>query len=131
MPKHLKAQVTRELDRIELLMEQIKAVEGERDELAKTNNVSEHSPISQLQGLKGIGPEFAAILTQEGLFRHFDNRRQVAAYAGLAPSLWKSGSIDREGRIEIWQHAATNDHDPDGLVMAALSAGNGTGTVVP
>jgi transposase len=46
--------------------------------------------------IKGIGPEFAAILWSEGLFRHFDNRRQVAAYAGLAPTPWQSGSIDRE-----------------------------------
>ena len=32
----------------------------------------------------------------EGLFRSFGNRRQVAAYAGLAPTPWKSGSVDRE-----------------------------------
>ena len=31
-----------------------------------------------------------------GLFRSFDNRRQVAAYAGLAPTPWKSGSIGHE-----------------------------------
>jgi transposase len=37
-----------------------------------------------LLDIKGIGPEFAAILWSEGLFRHFDNRRQVASYAGLA-----------------------------------------------
>ncbi|OKP69123.1 hypothetical protein BTE77_28245 [Ensifer adhaerens] len=30
------------------------------------------------------------------MFRHFDNRRQVAAYAGLAPSPWQSGAINRE-----------------------------------
>jgi transposase len=46
--------------------------------------------------LKGIGPETAAVLWSEGLFRRFDNRRQVAAYAGLAPTPWQSGSIDRE-----------------------------------
>jgi hypothetical protein len=49
-----------------------------------------------LLDLKGIGPEFAAILWSEGLCRHFDNRRQVAAYAGLAPTPWQSGSVDRE-----------------------------------
>lgn len=49
-----------------------------------------------LLDLKGIGPEFAAVLRAEGLFRHSGNRRQVAAYAGLAPSPWRSGSIDRE-----------------------------------
>ena len=49
--------------------------------------------------LKGIGAEFAAVLYLEGLFRHFKNRRQLAAYAGLAPSPWKSGSIDHEQGI--------------------------------
>ena len=46
--------------------------------------------------LKGIGPEFATVLFSEGLYRHFDNRRQLAAYAGLAPTPWRSGSIDHE-----------------------------------
>ena len=49
--------------------------------------------------LKGIGPEFAAVLWLEVLFRSFSNRRQVAAYAGLAPSPCKSGGIDREQGI--------------------------------
>lgn len=49
-----------------------------------------------LLGIRGIGPEFATILYSEGLFRHFDNRRQVAAYAGLAPSPWQSGNVNRE-----------------------------------
>ena len=40
--------------------------------------------------------EFAAVLWSEGLFRHFDNRRQLASYAGLAPTPWQSGSVDRE-----------------------------------
>lgn len=52
-----------------------------------------------LQRIKGVGPEFAMMLSAEGLFRHFDNRRQLAAYAGLAPSPWRSGSIDREQGI--------------------------------
>ena len=52
---------------------------------------------NQLPGpQKGIGPETAAVLWSEGLFRRFDNRRQVAAYAGLAPTPWQSGSIDHE-----------------------------------
>ena len=54
------------------------------------------SSAAMLVRLKGIGPETAAILWSEGLFRQFDNRRQRAAYAGLAPTPWKSGSIDHE-----------------------------------
>ena len=96
LPEHLKAQVRRELDRLELLVEQIKAVEGERDALLATEHTVTPAPAAMLLNLKGIGPEFAAVLWAEGLFRHFDNRRQVAAYAGLAPTPWQSGSVDRE-----------------------------------
>jgi transposase len=94
LPDHLKAQVRRELDRLELLLEQIKAVEAERDVLLAAQRVA--APAAMLLDIKGIGPEFAAILWSEGLFRHFDNRRQVASYAGLAPTPWQSGSVDRE-----------------------------------
>jgi transposase len=94
LPMHLKAQLSRELDRLELLAEQIGHVEAERDNLCAS--VNETSPQVMLTTLRGIGPEFANVLASEGLFRHFDNRRQVAAYAGLAPSPWRSGSIDRE-----------------------------------
>jgi len=96
LPDHLKAQLRRELDRIELLIEQIKAVEAERDALLARDHAVTPAPAAMLVDIKGIGPEFAVILWAEGLFRHFDNRRQVAAYAGLAPTPWQSGSIDRE-----------------------------------
>lgn len=96
LPGNIRAQVCRELDRLELLLDQIKAVECERDAMAIPAAIDTPTPMAMLLGLKGIGPEFAATLYSEGLFRHFDNRRQVAAYAGLAPSPWQSGSIDRE-----------------------------------
>ncbi|RUX01939.1 IS110 family transposase [Mesorhizobium sp. M2A.F.Ca.ET.037.01.1.1] len=96
LPVHLKAQICRELDRLELLLKQIKAVEIERDALLAKEKATMPAPAAMLTDIRGIGPEFAAILHTEGLFRHFDNRRQVAAYAGLAPTPWQSGSIDRE-----------------------------------
>lgn len=96
LPAHVKAQITRELDRIELLIEQIKAVEVARDALLASKEIAAPAPAAMLLDIKGIGPEFAAVLWSEGLFRHFDNRRQVAAYAGLAPTPWQSGSVDRE-----------------------------------
>jgi hypothetical protein len=37
-----------------------------------------------------------AVLWLVGLFRRFDNRRQIAAYASLAATPWQSGSINRE-----------------------------------
>lgn len=96
LPGHLKAQILRELDRLELLLDQIKAVEAARDSLCGAQQAAAPAPAAMLLDIKGIGPEFAAILWSEGLFRHFDNRRQVASYAGLAPTPWQSGSVDRE-----------------------------------
>jgi transposase len=71
-------------------------VEAERDALLDAQRIVATSPAAMLLEFNGIGPEFAAILWLEGLFRHFDNRRQIASYAGLVPTPWQSGSIDRE-----------------------------------
>jgi transposase len=95
LPPHLRAHIGRELDRLELLLEQVKAVEAERDALISPEAKSEGAP-AMLMGLKGIGREFAAVLWSEGLFRSFSNRKQVAAYAGLAPSPWQSGAVAHE-----------------------------------
>ena len=54
------------------------------------------APAAMLLALRGVGPEAAARLWSEGLFRTFTNRKQVAAYAGLAPTPWQSGSVHRE-----------------------------------
>jgi transposase len=98
LPPHLKAVARRELEIIELLDRQIEAVKAERDALLAAAQTAEvpSKAVQMLLGLKGIGSGFAGALWSEGLFRHFDNRRQVAAYAGLAPTPWKSGKIDHE-----------------------------------
>ncbi|MGO7565412.1 IS110 family transposase, partial [Rhizobium johnstonii] len=74
LPANLKAQIGRELDRLELLLEQIKAVEAARDAMLSATTVVSTAP-EMLLALKGIGPEFAAVLWSEGLSRQFDNRR--------------------------------------------------------
>ncbi|MGO6694421.1 IS110 family transposase [Rhizobium johnstonii] len=99
LPKHLKTQINRELDRLELLLEQIAAVESERNSLLVAHEeqaAKGPAEAAMLLSLKGVGAEFAAVLWAEGLCRHFDNRRQIAAYAGLAPTPWQSGTIDHE-----------------------------------
>lgn len=104
---HLKAQIGRELDRLELLLEQIKTVEAARDRLldrlaesqsqdAPASAEAQPSPVALLMRVNGIGPEFAASLWTEGLSRSFANRRQAGAYPGLTPTPWRSGKIERE-----------------------------------
>jgi transposase len=102
LPEHLKTQIGRELDRLELLLKQIKAVEVERDAMlaaiskAAGNKTDAPHPLAMLLAPKGIGAEFAASLWSEAFYRSFANRRQVAAYGGLAPTPWQSGAIAHE-----------------------------------
>ena len=113
LPAQLKAQISRELDRLELVLKQIRECEQTRDALLTAaqpvvaTEADNLMPVGQsaqpapsapamLLELKGIGPETASVLWLEGLSRQFDNRRQVAAYAGLAPSHWQSGKVDHD-----------------------------------
>ena len=76
-------------------------VETEQDALlaaAKTDAGAQATPqpVEMLLALKGIGANFAAVLWLEAFYRNFANRRQVAAYAGLAATPWRSGGIEQE-----------------------------------
>src|SRR5712672_2939103 len=65
-PQHLKALVNRELDRLELLLKQIKIVEAARDALLAVGPTAKPAPAAMLLDIRGIGPEFAAILWSDG-----------------------------------------------------------------
>jgi transposase len=99
LPPLLKAEIRRELDRIAVATTQLAAVERARDALVRTDAEERNNPAALLLKLKGMGPEFASLLWLESLFRSFDNRRQVAAYGGLAPSPWQSGGVERDQGI--------------------------------
>lgn len=93
----LKKEIMRALERLELIMAQIARVESERAELLKGDEAN--AVAMRLLELKSIGPDFATTLALEAFFRRFDNRRQLAAFAGLAGTPWRSGKIDREQGI--------------------------------
>jgi transposase len=90
----------RGLDRLEEIVGQVAAVEAERDALIEAERAaSPEAAPAMLLRLKGLGEELASSLWSEGLFKRFDNRRQLAAYAGLAATPWKSGKVDHEQGI--------------------------------
>jgi transposase len=100
IPPHLLAEIAREHARLMLVRDQLAAleqesaaaqVEGEAVEMAKRRE--------RLDRVKGLGAVFSATLVNEALYKNFDNRRQVGAYFGLAPSPWQSGSTQREQGI--------------------------------
>jgi transposase len=102
LPPRLKAEIRRELQRLELVHRMIVEVEAERDAIVK-EAAPQHYPnadkIKVLAALSSIGPEFATRLMGEVFYRSFDNRRQLASFAGIAPSPWSSGSIARDQGI--------------------------------
>jgi transposase len=86
--------ILREIERLELVLSQLAAVEAERDAVAAGD-----ATIGKLMALRGIGPEIATVLAREVFYREFANRRQVAAYAGLTPSPFASGDRSRDQGI--------------------------------
>jgi len=101
LPPRLKEEIKRELRRLELVLQMIKAIETERDAIAsaKAPTHTNAMKIQKLVKLKGIGAEFATVLVGEVFFRPFANRQQLASYVGLTPSPFQSGSISRDQGI--------------------------------
>lgn len=99
LPAHLKSELSRELARIDLVLQQIAEVEAERDAAHVPDADGRQSPVALLGRLKAVGPQIGAVVYHEGLYRTFANRREVASYAGLAPTPWRSGTIEREQGI--------------------------------
>ena len=99
LPVRLKQELERELTRLELTLDQIRQVEADRDAALDAAKTDESNAMAQLLRIKSIGAEAATILGLEVFYRDFANRRQVAAYAGLTPSPYASGSKNRDQGI--------------------------------
>lgn len=99
LPPHLLAEVKREHARLMLVREQIAALEQAQVAEAAAVPAAMSEQRQSLQRLKALGPAFSTTLVNELFYKDFRNRREVAAYCGLAPSPWKSGGIDLEQGI--------------------------------
>ena len=109
LPPYTKHALTREHERLNLVERQIKEIEGAqaaairaaaaklsgmRQEEAAAADAAERSAAqaAALVRLKGIGQIGAVPLCREVFYRHFNNRRELGGYVGLAPSPYNSGS---------------------------------------
>jgi transposase len=101
LPPRLRQEIEREFKRLELVLEQIEAIEAERDAavMEPAANDADAAKVTLLARLGGIGVELATVLVREALYRSFANRKEVAAYAGLTPSPFASGDRYREQGI--------------------------------
>lgn len=101
LPARLHQAIERELARLELVLDQLKTVEAERDAVVTAPPPDDPGAalIGRLVQLKAIGAELATTLTREVFYRPFANRRQLGAYFGLDGSPWRSGGMAREQGI--------------------------------
>jgi transposase len=103
LPPKLCAELMREWHRLALVMAQLREVEADRDQIVygKAEAVAVDSEkIRKLVKVRGIGPDFATMLTREVFFRPFRNRRAVAKYFGLTPAPYASGDSQRDQGID-------------------------------
>ena len=98
LPERLAREIAREIERLALVQEQIRAVERECDQAPTPCEATERKR-QQLLCLNGIGPVSAPVLAREVYYRQFANRRQVASYIGLTPSPYDSGESRRSQGI--------------------------------
>jgi transposase len=96
LPPLLVARLAREIERLELVESQIKAIEDERKSRVAYDKSQLIELVRRLARLGGVGITGAWVLVME-LFgwRKFKNRREVGASVGLAPTPYASGSSSR------------------------------------
>jgi transposase len=100
VPPHVRAELEREHARLMQIREHLEALAepcATADRTAAEVEMSKRKDL--LQRLKGVGPVFAGTLASEVFYKDFANRRQVAAYCGLDPSPWRSGTMEKEQGI--------------------------------
>ena len=102
LPPRVKAEIRRELQRLELVLQMIKTIERERNAMALGRAPSTYgnaNKVQQLVKIGSIGPEIATVLVGEVFYRQFNNRQQVGSYVGLTPSHFQSGPSSRDQGI--------------------------------
>jgi transposase len=99
IPPLLRAELDRLHRRLVMTLDMIREIETERERVLESNDDRVSRMVRALQRIRGIGHNFAAVLTREVFYRSFENRRQIASYLGLTPTPFQSGGMDRDRSI--------------------------------
>jgi transposase len=100
LPAGLQARLVRDLERRDLVHQQIHRLEAEREELVRTSTDPAVQAVRQLLQLQGIGMNSAWVFVMEFFsWRGFHNRREIGSLAGLTPTPYQSGESYREQGI--------------------------------
>lgn len=100
VPPRRQADLLREYQRLQKVAEQIREVQALRRRAIRQEQSEEMTKIRRLLALRGIGLNSACLYVYEFFgWRKFKNRREVASLAGLTPTPFASGQVDREQGI--------------------------------
>jgi transposase len=100
VPPALTRRILREYERWRLAGRQIDEIEATRSEQIRGDDSPQLRQVRQLMRLKGMGRNGAWLLVQEFFgWRGIRNRRELASLAGLTPTPYASGDVQREQGI--------------------------------
>ena len=100
LPAALRAELARELDRLEIVREQLDTLEKAQMDVLRKPTTAGSKAAAKLAQLKSLGVATALTLGNEFFgWRNFQNRRQVGACAGLTGTPYDSGGQRREQGI--------------------------------
>jgi transposase len=100
LPANARDKIARMLDRLELLLAQISALECQRDAVLEDEAPDKAGQMIQhLASLRGIGAQSATVLVREAFVRGFANSKALGSYAGLSATPFNSGGVKREQGI--------------------------------
>jgi len=100
VPPDLKSTIIREYERLQMVEEQIRALEREKTERLKNPDTDSLQKVVKLASLYGIGSVSSWTFVMEFFgWRQFQNRKEVGALAGLTPTPYDSGKSLREQGI--------------------------------
>lgn len=100
LPQGLVDRLLREFEHWRFIQEQISALEAKRLELIRTSDDPGIEIVRKLLRLKAIGVNSAWVFAMEVFaWRKIENRRQLGALTGLAPTPYASGASAREQGI--------------------------------
>ena len=90
-----RGQLAEELEQLRAVESAISSVERRLDKFAEGD-----ARVKRVRSAPGVGPRLSeTVVAVIGDPHRFRNGKQVAAYAGLVPRVFQSGSMDRNGRI--------------------------------
>jgi transposase len=99
LPEKLKNEILREYKRYELIQEQLKEMDSEKQEILERRGPQAIKAID-LQNLKGLGPVSSWDIVFEFFgWRNFKNVKEVSGASGLTPTPYDSGGSEKEQGI--------------------------------